>query len=596
MRFDRRMLVRGISAVSLVTAVGLLAGCGGGSSLPNPITGGGGVTIGLARTATFVDPGLTVTVTAAASRGGVTWSLSPASFGTLSNQTSTSVTYTAPTPVADATAVTITATSTVQTSVVAPIEIEVRNSLVIALSTVGPQTINQGQQLSVNATLTGDATNQGVAWSLSSAVGSLSNPTSTSVTYTAPASVTGNTPVTLIATSLANSHSTASVPLTVYHAGAGPNVAALSTANGTTSPSTNSLFTTVTVCRPGTSDCQTIDNVLVDTGSEGLRVLQSVVEPLVLPALSDTVGGFFNNCVQFLDTSFLWGPVEFADIKIGGEATTNTPIQVISSGSPTVPTACSQGGSVNENTPQLLGANGILGIGPEPTDCFQQGTDFCDGSTASIAAEYFDCPPSGCATTDGPSLASTADQVTNPAFGFLADNNGTAITLPALASTSAEVDGSLIFGIGTTSNNAIPGTATVFGLDANDNFITLFNSQSLTASFIDSGSNGLFFPSTITTCASNSGFYCPANPQPLTATQEDAAGQNATVVNFTIDNADTLFTSTTDSAFSTLGGPLNCTGSPCSFDWGLPFFYGKTVFTAIDGQNTPAGFGPFWAY
>jgi hypothetical protein len=498
--------------------------------------------------------------------------------------------------VADATAVTITATSTVQTSVVAPIEIEVRNSPVIALSTVGPQTINQGQQLSVNATLTGDTTNQGVAWSLSAAVGSLSNPMPTSVTYIAPASVTGNTPVTLIATSLANSHSTASVPLTVYPSGAGPNVAALSTANGTASPSTNSLFTTVTVCRPGTSDCQTIDNILVDTGSEGLRVLQTLVDPLVLPVLSDSSGGFFNNCVQFLDMSFLWGPVEFADIKIGGEVTSNTPIQVISSGSPTVPTACSQGGSLNENTPQLLGANGILGIGPEPTDCFQQGTDFCDGSTAQIAAEYFDCPRSGCATTDAPSLVSTVDQVTNPTVGFLADNNGTAITLPALASTSAEVDGSLIFGIGTTSNNAIPGTATVFGLDASDNFITVFNSQSLTASFIDSGSNGLFFPSTITTCASSTGFYCPANPQPLTATQEDAAGQNATVVNFTIDNADMLFTSTTDSAFSTLGGPLNCTGSPCSFDWGMPFFYGKTVFTAIDGQATPTGFSPFWAY
>jgi Protein of unknown function (DUF3443) len=595
MQSDRGMMIKAISVLGLFGTLGFLTACGGSSSsVPNPVTGR--VTIGLARAATFVDPGQSVNITANPSRGDVSWSLSPATFGTLSNQSANSVTYTAPTPVTDTTSVSIIATSTTQTNIVASIEIGVRNSPLISLSVQGPQTLNQGQLLSVNATLTGDTTNQGVVWSLSSAVGTLSNQSSTSVTYNAPGSVTGNTPVTLIATSVANSHSVASVPLTIYSSGAGPNVAALSTANGTSSPSTNSPFITVTVCRPATSDCQTIDNVLVDTGSEGLRLLQSVVEPLVLPQAADGTGGFFNNCVQFLDGSYLWGPVQFADIKIGGETSSNTPIQAISSGSPTVPTSCTQGGTVNENTPQLLGANGILGIGLEPTDCILQGTDFCNGSTSSIPSIYFDCPASGCISTDGPSVVSTGNEVTNPVAGLSGDNNGTAITMPALASSSAEVDGSLIFGIGTKSNNAIPGTATVFGLDANDNFITLFNSQTLNASFIDSGSNGLFFPSTIATCTDNAGFYCPATTQPLTATQEDAAGQNPTVVNFSIENADTLFSSSSDSAFSTLGGPLVCTGSNCSFDWGMPFFYGKTVFTAIDGQSNAFGNLPFWAY
>lgn len=595
MQFDRGVMIKAISFVGFFATLGFLAGCGGSSSsVPNPVTGR--VTIGLARTATFVDPGQPVNITATPSRGDVSWSLSPATFGTLSNQTANSVTYTAPTPVTDTTSVSIIATSTTQASAVASIEIGVRNSPLIAFSTQGPQTLNQGQLLSVNATLTGDSTNQGVVWSLSSAIGTLSNQSSTSVTYNAPGSVTGNTPVTLIATSVANSHSIASVLLTIYSSGAGPNVAALSTANGTASPSTNSPFITVTVCRPGTSDCQTIDNILVDTGSEGLRVLQSVLEPLVLPQASDSVGGFFNNCVQFLDGSYLWGPVQFADIKIGGEATSSTPIQTISSGNPTVPTSCTQGGTVNENTPQLLGANGILGIGLEPTDCILQGTDFCNGSTTSIPSEYFDCPASGCISTDGPSIVSTGDEVTNPVAALLADNNGTAMTMPALASSSAEVDGSLIFGIGTNSNNAIPGTAAVFGVDANDNFVTIFNSKTFSASFIDSGSNGLFFSSSIATCADNASFYCPATAQPLTATQEDGAGQNPTVVNFSVANADTLFSSSTDSAFSTLGGPLSCTGSTCSFDWGMPFFYGRTVFTAIDGQPNSFGNLPFWAY
>ena len=38
-------------------------------------------------------------------------------------------------------------------------------------------------------------------------------------------------------------------------------------------PYANGVYTTVTVCLPGTVICQVIPNVLVDTGSVGLRVL-----------------------------------------------------------------------------------------------------------------------------------------------------------------------------------------------------------------------------------------------------------------------------------------------------------------------------------
>jgi hypothetical protein len=40
-----------------------------------------------------------------------------------------------------------------------------------------------------------------------------------------------------------------------------------------------------------------------------------------------------------------------------------------------------------------------------------------------------------------------------------------------------------------------------------------------------------------------------------------------------------------------LAGPNSGT-----FDWGLPFFFGRNVFTAIESQNTPGGVGPYWAY
>src|SRR6202034_4695690 len=44
------------------------------------------------------------------------------------------------------------------------------------------------------------------------------------------------------------------------------------------SGSVNTMFTTVTVCVPGsTTSCQTIDHIQVDTGSYGLRLLASVL-------------------------------------------------------------------------------------------------------------------------------------------------------------------------------------------------------------------------------------------------------------------------------------------------------------------------------
>jgi hypothetical protein len=563
-----------------------------------------GVAIGLAPSVRFVGPSGVATIAAVVTSGGLTWSISPAGFGALSNQASTGATYTAPATVSAPTVVTITATSTTSTGVSAPIQIAVQPSPTIALEVggnlIGPQTINAGQQISITAVLAGDTNNQGVTWSLSSAIGTLANIGPTSVTYIAPGSVSANTPVTLTATAVANTGSTSTLGLTVFPSGAAGNVAALTTDNGLTAPNTNTFFTSVTVCVPGTTTCQTIDNIEVDTGSEGLRILQSAMTSVVLPQLGDGNGNYANNCVSFLDGSYLWGPVAAADIYIGGEKAAPTvsgtpvgvPIQLISSANPTVPTDCSNGGTTNDNTAALLGANGLLGIGLEPTDCILQGTDFCDGiSTSAIVPAYFSCPSSGCLTTDGPITASAAlgQEVTNPVVFFATNSNGTAITFPALSGVSAPVaNGSLIFGIGTSTNNAIPGTATVFPLDAQDFFSTVFNGQTLTSSFIDTGSNGLFFPSSITACGSTApGFYCPATQQSLSATN----GGIATPVNFKIDNADTLFAGN-DSAFQTLGGPL--TGS---FDWGAPFFYGRTVFTQIDGQATPAaGVSPFWAY
>jgi len=52
----------------------------------------------------------------------------------------------------------------------------------------------------------------------------------------------------------------------------------------------NGIWTSVTICAPGsTNNCQTIPNVLVDTGSVGLRVLSSALT-VSLPSVDDSSG------------------------------------------------------------------------------------------------------------------------------------------------------------------------------------------------------------------------------------------------------------------------------------------------------------------
>jgi hypothetical protein len=85
-------------------------------------------------------------------------------------------------------------------------------------------TIEQGQTVNVSAAVTSSnnsMVNQGVTWALSgsgctgAACGSLTNPTPTSVTYNAPASVSSNMTVSVTATSVENPSKSASINITV---------------------------------------------------------------------------------------------------------------------------------------------------------------------------------------------------------------------------------------------------------------------------------------------------------------------------------------------------------------------------------------------
>ena len=369
----------------------------------------------------------------------------------------------------------------------------------------------------------------------------------------------------------------------------GSNVASVTVSAGPAGVNAiNTLYTSVTVCVPGsTTECQTIDNIQVDTGSFGLRLLSQVVT-LTLPVAQAPTGGGLVECTEFVD-GYSWGPVALVDLQVAGESASSVPVQLIGdSRYPTVPTDCSTPAPAAEDTVTTFGANGILGIGPFAQDC----GSYCVGSIPE-PIQYYSCSTSTvCQGTMVPINA----QVQNPVTLFTTDNNGSIISLPTVATTGAtSITGYLIFGIDTESNN-MSGTETVVPVSTSTGYVTtVFQSQTLADSFIDSGSNGTYVnDSSLTACPPNgstpSPFYCPANPVSLTAAL--VLANNSTVnENFVVADANSVGASIT--AYPGLAGT---NPDSASFDWGLPFFYGRRVANAIEGASTSVGTGPYIAF
>jgi hypothetical protein len=368
---------------------------------------------------------------------------------------------------------------------------------------------------------------------------------------------------------------------------------------------TNIPYVTVTVCVPGqATTCQTIDHVLLDTGSTGLRLEAEVLKPSVLAGLgsqTDPAGNAIGECYQFVD-NYVFGSVRTADFSIGGESVAAMPMMVIgdsSGGFGTVPKSCSTGGGTDMNTVQALGANGIIGVGLAPLDCGSA----CNTARGSGGAIYYDCPATGCATVIARAQTSGApyEQLPNPVAAFATDNNGTILSLPTVPATGVvTLTGQITFGIGTQTNNAL-GSATVLPTNNSGEITATYNGKALSSSFFDSGSNYYYFTdASIPQCTQTGlkGFYCPTSALSLSPTLT-GYGSGTASATFMLYNASSE-PGPTSNAVPGIGADPNALSfsQPInnSFDFGLPFFFGRTVYTAISGRKAGTQYGPYFAF
>ncbi len=357
---------------------------------------------------------------------------------------------------------------------------------------------------------------------------------------------------------------------------------------------TNLPYVTVKVCAAGSAtQCANIDHVLLDTGSWGLRLVGSVLAAakVTLSAETDSKGQGIEECVKF-GGGDTWGPVALADITLAGETASKLPVQIMddTNTGAAPPATCGANGTLL-NAVTGFHANGLLGVGVFAQDCGAACV-----SPATPLPIYYGCTSAGVCAAENVALAS---QVTNPVTLFAADNNGVIVSMPNLVNANGDtsVQGELIFGIATQTDNALPASGlTVLGANASGDFTATYNGGTTALpAMIDSGTDSYVFnDSSIPVCASGRflGYYCPAvHPQPLSAVNTGAGANNATnTVDFALQDPTTFVQAA--SAFIDLGAGAGST----NFTWGMPFFYGRKVYIGIEQRAAGSFTGPFYAY
>jgi hypothetical protein len=378
-----------------------------------------------------------------------------------------------------------------------------------------------------------------------------------------------------------------------------PNALPISVSQGPSSHLTvNMPYTSVTVCvaplpgAPPTPICQEVNDILVDTGSTGLRIFKQALNARLAPP----AGGVGTAEYEMFASGNAWGPVVLRSVVLGGEPAVQVPIQVIdSSFGGGVP----QGYASSWGSPDDAGFNGILGVSVmSPSD----------------SGQYYSCESGACSFLTAPT---GQPNVENPVCALPKDNNGVIISMSAIQpGGQSTASGSLFLGIGTELDNdprtfssnwlfSVPATGSI--LAGNAGVTMTVGGQSFDSLLPDSGTNAIVFDDSAIPGGDVglNGFYClPPSMQSFSAAISAPGGN----WNFTFSVA----------CFQVL--PSNCVVNPApgetacfsafdnvatpatpyvgQFVFGLPLFYGRDVYLVYPNASAPPplGNGPFYGF
>ena len=341
----------------------------------------------------------------------------------------------------------------------------------------------------------------------------------------------------------------------------------------------NRLFVDVMVCHDA-QHCRSVPNVLVDTGSAGLRLFRPALYALSLDPVTDLVGHALGNWARF-GAGDLWGTLHWAQVRIGGLATTAAiPIGLYDLPAPHERLPAGYGDRDLRGT--MLG-NGILGIAPwRHSMAFHFA--FVGARGAASAADWM------------PVQVERSQALANP-IGYFPEpyDNGSVISLPEVDwfQGQSRVQGWLGFGLGPPTDMLFPRghRVIVHELDDHGQFRATVGDRPIDL-MLDSGSNMLSLDLEALGVARHPWF--PGLYEAATLTPIDMAVQCAEQE---IKLVQRLYVGSADNLGHTLRGhavlpmvaawPVQQAGKEAKNLLGLPFFYGRSVATGLEGAINP---------
>lgn len=416
----------------------------------------------------------------------------------------------------------------------------------------------------------------------------------------------------------------------------------------------------VKICVPGsTTECTTIDHILLDTGSYGLRLF-SCTHSLNLPQQTGTftktgttingsktvssmssvttliagqtitgtgipanttiasvgatsitlsnaatasgagvtlsITGDVAQCVHYADGSSDWGPVKLADVYLAGQKAASIPIQSVDSTYGTVPASCGS----PEVSPQTTGFNGILGVGLLTYDC-----PACN--SGSRTAGYYSCSSSGCTGYAAPNAVQTANPVAMLGASY---NNGVVLSMQDVGSDygATGITGNMILGIDTIAGVPTPGVATTSNMSTSvANTYTANANLFFNTTFPASASDGTqhVFPNSFVDSGSNlwdfaddylsSQITMCSDGFFCPTTPRTLSATPAGGSAHTFKLINADTANYNNTAYKTLGAYFDVSNG--SFDWGMPHYYGRNIYHLISGKTSGnMGTGPKWAW
>ena len=230
----------------------------------------------------------------------------------------------------------------------------------------------------------------------------------------------------------------------------------------------NHAYVTVKVCAPGSqTQCSSIDHVLLDTGSWGLRLVRSVLtaHAVTLNAEVDCAGTSDRGVRELRRRTDLGSGGAGGYLARRRERGEIAGADHGRHGRGRAAAGDLRGQRHSDQRCSGFSANGVLGVGVFAQDCGEA----CVAAATALPL-YYGCTAAGVCTAENVALSA---QVTNPVAMFPVDNNGIIVSLPNLQNANGDVSvqGELTFGISTQTDNALPATAlAVLGADGTRRF------------------------------------------------------------------------------------------------------------------------------